>query len=287
MLIIHQMSKVASHAWLLAARRALGVDDGQILHCHFMMPANRERIMAAVNRPAADRSIANMVMLNETLRRGATAWEGLLAARQAHGTVRVISGIRDPVARSVSIIMYMADFFGHVDRPLHPRGALTPEYVIEYLRENWRLVLDQREPRGSFEWLLWYLTGAYRTWFSEELAAAFGVDVRQTRFDANQACERISVPGLDLLIYRVEDMAPAAPSHSSLVAHASDFLQAQIQGFPAVNSSTLRRSREVSETVRRRFTLPAAMLAGIYGDPIVRHFYSGEEIATFIARWRE
>jgi Putative capsular polysaccharide synthesis protein len=287
MLFVHQMSKVASHAWLLAAKETLKTDDAQILHCHFMVPSNRERMTTAVKGPSAVPTISNMVMLNETLRRGAAAWERVLSARQTKAPVRVITGMRDPVARSISIIMYMADFLGHVNRALNPRVALTPEYVIEYLRENWRLVLEREEPQASFEWLLWYLTGAYRTWFAEELQTAFGVEVQQGRFDFARGCQRISTPTLDLLVFRVEDMQPAAPAYRALLTEASAFLQAPLQAFPTANTSSARRSREVSEAVRARFSLPGGMLREIYDNPVTRHFYTEQEIANLVARWRD
>jgi hypothetical protein len=287
MLIVHQMAKVASHTWCQTVRDVHGRDEPQPIHCHFMMPATREHIAAALNGPPDRRTIANMLIAKSTLRDGAATWARLLSARQANETIRVISGIREPVSRSISIILFLADFYGHVDRPLNPRVAMTPEYVIEFLRESWCLVLDRREPRGTFEWLLWYLIGAYRTWFAEELGAAFGVDVLQTEFSPGQASQRITAPAADVLIYRVEDMQPTAPGYSALLRQASAFLQGPIRAFPVVNTSTARRSHDVSEAVRGRFSLPAATLNRIYDDPIIRHFYSGQEIDGWIARWAD
>jgi hypothetical protein len=252
-----------------------------------MVPSNREQIATAVKGPSARQTISNLLVANDTLRRGAAAWARVLSARQAAETIRVISGIRDPVARSISIIIFMSDFYGHLNEPLNPRVTMTPEYVIEYLRENWRLVLEGRAPNGSFEWLLWYLTGAYRIWFAEELGVAFGVDVLTGEFTPGEAPQRITTSAADILIYRVEDMQPAAPGHSVLLEQASAFLGASVHAIRAFNTSSTRRSREISEAVRRRFSLPLYMLEAIYHEAVVRHFYSPDEIRLFTARWRE
>ncbi|GAC1305157.1 MAG: hypothetical protein NVSMB10_08790 [Steroidobacteraceae bacterium] len=287
MLIVHQMTKVASETWLRVAQQAQPGVDRKVLHCHFMEPHNRQRIETALNEASVRKTIANMLMPRATLRRGAAAWAMLTTARQNDELVRVISGIRDPVARSISATIWMADFFGHVDLPLSPRAALAPDYVIEYLREMWRLVLEGGEPDGTFEWLLWYFTGAYRTWFAEELGAVFGIDVLQSPYIPAQASQRIAAPATDIFIYRVEDMHPSAPAYPALLAQASDFLRAPVQAFPSVNTSATRRSHEITAAVRRGFSLPAAVLEKIYGTPVIRHFYSDEEITGFMARWRE
>jgi len=281
------MGKVASHTWCETVRQVLRREGAQPIHCHFMMPATREHIAAALNAPSGCQTIANMLVAKSTLRDGASAWARVQSAREGNETVRVISGIREPVSRSISIITFLADFYGHVDRPLNPRVPMTPEYVIESLRENWRRVLDRQEPRGTFEWLLWYLTGAYRTWFEEELGAAFGIDVLQTEFSREKASQRITTPAADVLIYRVEDMPPTAPGYMTLLAQASSFLGAPVRDVPVVNTSSTRRSREISAAVRQRFSLPEHMLAPIYDDPVIRHFYTADEISTFQARWRD
>jgi hypothetical protein len=287
MVIVHQMGKVASHAWCETVRDVLGSEGAQPIHCHFMMPATRDRIAAALTGSPDCQTIANMLVAKSTLRDGASAWAQVLSARQGNETIRVISGMREPVSRSISVIIFLADFYGHVDRPLNPRVPMTPEYVIEVLRENWCRVLDRREPRGTFEWLLWFLTGAYRMWFAEELGAAFGVDVLQTKFLPEQGSQRITAPNADVLMYRVEDMQPTAPGHAALLAHASAFLGAPVRRVRVINTSATRRSRDISEAVRQRFSLPENLLAAIYDDPVIQHFYSADEIRVFKSRWRD
>ncbi|MGP0070943.1 MAG: putative capsular polysaccharide synthesis family protein [Bryobacteraceae bacterium] len=285
MILIYQMAKVASRSWEVAAKSPLATENEPPVHCHYVVPRNRERIQAILDLPADRQTIYNMLLPRNILRAGASGWKQIDSARRRQQNTKIVSGMRDPVARSISIITFMADFFGHVSRPLSPRVAVSLEYVVESLQENWRWVLERREPDQTFEWLLWYLTDAFRSWFPDELGAAFGIDVLEGTFQRQDAMQRISTPETDIFIYRVEDMLPEAHGYSRLLEQASAFLETKLTSFPAVNTNSTRRSRELSAEVRRQFWLPADMLDAIYSEPIVQHFYDGDEILAFKKCW--
>jgi hypothetical protein len=276
---------VASRSWIEAARSALAGNNAVPIHCHFAHPGNRGRIESVYGLPAAQHTIANMVLPRALVRRGASAFAQIESACQGQNNIRVISGMRDPVARSISLIVFMADFYGHVSRPLGHHITMSADYVVSYLQENWRWVLERREPNQTFEWLLWYLTDAFRTWFASELGAVFGVDVLKGAFRAQAAMQRISTSSADILIYRVEDMLPETSGYARLLSQASTFLGTTLTGFPNMNTSADRRSRALSEEVRRQFWLPDDMLDAIYSEPIVQHFYTRDEILAFKHRW--
>jgi hypothetical protein len=285
-IVIHQMAKVASQSWVQAAKTSAMFEGTAPVHCHFIVPANRKRIAAAYDVAEARRTIANMLLPRNMLRAGAAAWSRIGAATQAGDRIRVIAGIRDPVARSISLIVFMADFYGHVSRPLGPHAVMTADYVIEMLKQTWWDVLDCSEPKASFEWLLWYLTGAFRFWFREEFGVAYGVDLLEERDRTWEGICRIDTGATKILIYRAEDMKPAALGHSGLLTAASAFLEIPLGSFPNVNTSDTRRSRVLSEEIRARFRLPEDWLEAIYSEPIVRRFYRDAEIDAFKTRWR-
>jgi hypothetical protein len=226
-----------------------------------------------------------MMFPKNLLRLATSVWEQLESAQRRRERIRVVSGMRDPVARSISLIVFMCDFYGHVSRPLSPRTDVSPDYVIAALQENWRLVLERREPEATFEWLLWYLTDGFRSWFSDELGAAFGVDVLKSEFRRPESMQRMSTSSADIFIYRVEDMFPEAVGYDPLLAQASTFLETTFTAFPNVNTSSTRRSRALSAEVRRQFWLPDAMLDAIYSEPVVQHFYDPDEILAFKKQW--
>ena len=285
MILLYQMPKVASRSWIEAAKPALAAENSIPIHCHFALPSNRERIQAAYGLPAAQQTIANMLMAKQLLRAGASGWAQIQSARQRQERIRIISGMRDPIARSISLIVFMADFYGHVSCPLSPRAPMSADYVVSYLQGNWKRVLECREPDQTFEWVLWYLTDAFRTWFPSEIGAVFGVDVLKGTFRAQEAMQRMSTSSAEVFIYRVEDMLPEAPGYARLLAQANTFLGTTLTSFPNFNTSTSRRSRALSEQVRRQFWLPDEMLNAIYDEPIVQHFYNRDEILAFKQRW--
>ncbi len=284
MILVYQMAKVGSRSWVEAAKPAAG-SDAQPLHCHYIVPANRARIQAVFSRPADYQTIANMLLPRNLLRVGASVWDQVATARQQRQPIRVVCGTRDPVARSISLIMFMADFYGHTTRPFGPRAAMTAGTVIDSLREVWRMVLERREPSETFEWLLWYLIDGFRDWFQDELGAAFDVDILLTPFHLDRSSQRVSTAGADILVYRVEDMHPGAAGYPALLTSAGDFLGTAVPGLPRINTSTTRRSHALSNEVRQRFSLSGEMLDAIYSQPMVRHFYRTEEIRQFIRCW--
>jgi hypothetical protein len=284
-IFLYQMPKAASRSWIEAAKTALAAENAVPIHCHYAHPSNRDRIAAVFALPTAQQTIANMLMPRALLRMGASAWAQIESAWQGRENIRVVSGTRDPVARSISLIVYMADFFGHVSSPLNPRADMSADYVVSYLQETWRWVLERREPDQTFEWLLWYMTDGFRSWFASELGVVFGVDVLKGAFERQDAMQRMNTSSADVMIYRVEDMRPEASGYARLLAQASTFLGTSLNSFPNVNTSTTRRSRALSEEVRRQFWLPDEMLDAIYGEPVVQHFYDRDEILAFKQKW--
>lgn len=287
MIIVHQMAKVGSQSWVQAAKSAAEREGSRPFHCHFMVPANRARIAAAYDVPDQRSTISNMLMPRNLLRAGATAWDGLAAARERGERIRVVAGMRDPVARSISMMVFMIDFYGHTVRPLSARADVSAQYVIETLAQTWCNVIEHREPDSTFEWFLWFMTGAFRSWFSEEFAAAYGIDPLALAPRPWDGSQRIDTGDLEILLYRAEDMTPSATEHADLLRRASLFLDTPLASLPKVNTSDTRRSKTLSAEIQNRFCLPCVLINAIYDAPTVRFFYREDEIAGFKERWLE
>jgi hypothetical protein len=284
-ILVYQMAKVASRSWVEAVKPTAAQNSETTHHVHFAMPHNRERMRAALAAPGGRQTIANTLMPKSMQRKSLEVSEDIEIARRDGKTIRVVTGMRDPVARSISWLFFMADFYGHVSRPLNPRAPMTSDYVIGALQSIWQSIYERGEPKETFEWYAWFLTGAFRTWFDDELNMSLGIDVRATPFPAGIGAQRLTNPGVDVLVYRVEDMTPSAPAYGALLATAESFLQTPLPALPSVNTSATRRTRELYETVRQEMYLPPHLLDAIYSEPIVRHFYSADEIAAFKSRW--
>ncbi|MEO8926166.1 MAG: putative capsular polysaccharide synthesis family protein [Caulobacteraceae bacterium] len=286
MILVYQMGKVASQSWCQAIWN-LDPAGEPPAHLHHLAPAPRARVARILDLPAPYQTIANRVMPRHQQRNGAAILAQIEACRGRGETIRVVTGIRDPLPRSISSLLFLADFYDHTSRPLSARNGATPAYMSDALREIWASVFTDAEPECSFEWVARDGIGLYRTWFADELETVFGVDVFSVPFPAGGGAQRLNTPGVEVLVYRVEDMAATSPAHGELLAAASAFLGAPVTVFPETNTVAARRSHPLSDYLRANFRLPADLIETIYDDPTIRHFYSPGEIAAFKARWRE
>jgi hypothetical protein len=281
MILVYQMAKVASMAWVEGARRR-GIEA---LHAHFLTPARLEALEELLAPGREQQTIANPLMVRQVLRSGHAAVTELVLARVRGEDIRLVTGVRDPVARSLSLLFFFADFCDHTERPLSLRGGVQATDLCRFLEESWQAVLDGEAPRGSFERLLWIMIGAYRTWFDDELRESFGIDALGSDFRIANGARRYSSGNAQLLLYRAEDMPRPGVAASPLCAAADEFLGTSGWTFPELNTAATRRSAPLYAQTSAAFRLPSAMLEQIYEAPAVNRFYNTEDIAGFKKRW--
>jgi hypothetical protein len=286
MIVVHQMAKVASLAWVEAAREVAAQQSTVPIHSHFITGKNLDEITSALTLPGDRQTISNLLIPRDFVRKGRSAAIAIAGARMEGRDIQLISGIRDPVARSLSVMSFLADFCGHRRRPLSGRDAgASVEEVVDVLVRTWQSIYTGDVPHESFEWLLFRMVGLFRSWFTEELLDPLGVDVRAAK-SAGGGALRACNANVQALFYRVEDMVAGVQSYDRLRSSASDFLQAPLAPWPLINRSESRhRSQAFNERVRAAFRLPTGILDAIYNEPIVALFYQPAEIAAFRRSW--
>jgi hypothetical protein len=281
MILVYQMAKVASIAWVEGARNQ-GLSS---IHVHYLTDRSLSWLEELLLPNSPHDTIVNPLMLRHVVRSGRAAVAEVAAARARGEKIQVIAGMRDPVARSLSLLFFFADFCGHRNRRLNARSGAGPEDTCRFLRELWEDVLAGSMPAGRFERLLWFMMGSYRDWFPCELQAVFGLDIHSAGFAAGAGAQRLSGPDSDALVYRAEDIPVRAHGHGQLCNCADSFLGTTGWSFPEINSGRTRRSAALYELTLAQFRLPASMLDAIYGAESVTHFYQPAEIALFRDRW--
>jgi hypothetical protein len=283
LILVYQMAKVASQSW---AQAVCALDSSQgvaSIHVHNLTAASRDRVWAALRLPPARQTIDLVLMARDELRRSARIEAALRQALARGEPVRVITGMRDPVERSLSILFYLADFLSHRHRRVSARQDASVDDVVGLLIESWEAVASAQAPNDSFEWLLWHGIGLYRDWFQSELQAVFGIDLLSEPFTCG--AQRLRGPRVDVLAYRAEDMRETATDHARLLAVASEFLAASLTAFGSTNSARTRHSFPLYQAVAERLRLPSRLLDPIYDHPVVRHFYTEAEIADRRRHW--
>ena len=279
------MLKVASRSWLEAVRPAAAQEGAAPVHVHFMNDRTLDMLSGLRHVPDKHQTIANQFMLRDLLRKGAATRVAIDQAIARGETIRVVSGMRDPVARSLSLVHFFADFYGDTSRKLTQEQGGEPADMARAVVEFWQMALEGIEPADSFGRLLSFLIGAYRNWFSEELGAVLGVCLGQESFPVGAGAECLEGRHAKVLLYRLEDLAPQTPSFNGLLARASTFLDAPLASLPQVNTAASRRSFTRFEATHAALCLPPYMLNAIYDDPVVRRFYTAAEIDGFRRRW--
>ena len=231
--VIFQFGRVGSIALRNAAREAL---PGQaVYHLHWIHTKGR-----GYRRFWPARSFKEWVVGR------------VLMARKSNIDLDVITPVRDPVARCVSMFGY--------DVP----KELNHESV-----EVDRLL--------DFFWSMSAHKTVFR-WFDDEIRPTLGIDVCDHPFPGPNRVLTVSRDRWRWLVYRLEDIETVTPEIGRFLG-VTDF------HIPRVNES----KAHVNPVVHRKFMdairFPASYLDRMYGSRFVRHFYTPAEIAAFRRRW--
>lgn len=165
--------------------------------------------------------------------------------------IRVVSLVRDPIARHVS----EAFEFSHL------RGLPTdkPSNALRELKN--RLTSENA-------------LGYPYSWYDREFSPMFGVDVLDYPFNREEGFGRITQKNADILILTLEQLENLVPTV------LSDFI-----GKPLEVKRDRVRTDEVYAQVKDNLTLPEDTVRRLYDHPWMRHFYTERDIEQFVERW--
>lgn len=236
--VVYTAPKSGSTSVEAALRRA-GIPT---LKAHFLGPAHersggrwRERGLAAPEHHHAE--------------------ERLLGHLASGGRrLRVLSMVRDPVARIVSSVFQTPELWRPEDADA---GAMTAGLMRR---------IEARARRGD-----------PLHWFAEDLEPALGLDLRAEGFDAAAGATRYAAARADLLLLKTEALDRHAATIGGFVGRPV--------ALGRENVRARARGAALYAQVRARLRLPGELLDALYGDPWVRLFYTPPEIEGFRARW--
>jgi hypothetical protein len=254
-LLVYSMARVGSSTVI---RSIIGSWPGRTYRLHTL---DRERLAeseAAARRNFADRRGIPRYIVNGLY------FRALLDRDRDPRPLPVVSLVRDPVARNLSMFFHSLDRFG--SRPElgeRVRGGVTPSLIDDIART---FVEDFDHLRAL-------------TWFDTEIRPAFGIDVYSRAFPHAAGFDICEGERARLLILRLEDLDRCAPQ-----AFAA-FLDLPLR-LHRSNEGQGKFYNEAYRLTRRNLRLPQALLDSIYESSMVRHFYTADEIALFRERWQ-
>jgi hypothetical protein len=247
--LVWQMGKVASRSFVEAIERT---GDYAVFHFHHIgiETINELRAQHDQRREEYPPNLKLSIQMLEVID----------AIREAADRrVRIVSAVRDPLARNISA------FFQNLTNFVPGDGRHDPETDAERLTEAF---LDR------------YPHSIPLAWFDQKIKATLGMDIYATPFDSERARLRSTEGAFDLLVLRAED------DDAAKEAALNEFFARD--GFEIVrtNVGSSKDYAELYEAFLERLVIPEHLLDTIYESRLCRHFYSEGERAAMRARWR-
>ncbi len=173
--------------------------------------------------------------------------------------IRVITLVRDPVARAVS------DLF---ENP----ALLNADGDVRQLPPDAVVAIAAGQVLGSLAYT--------EQWFDRELGGLLGFDFFGRGFDRKSGFEIIRGGRFELLAGKLERLSDNG------AGYLGRFLGLG-RDFPVPNTRARSATGEAAlyDQVKRSLKLPAAVLDEVYSSRVCRHFYTPEELAGFRKRW--
>jgi len=174
--------------------------------------------------------------------------------------IKIISLVRDPVARNVSTFFFALDEFIPGWKQKIEKGTLTIDDIHQ-------LFVSKRT---------FVLTAFY--WFEEQMEPVFDIDVYASPFPRESGYKIYSSPKADLLLLRLESLKYCAEK----AFH--EFLGIKNFNLLKVNVGEDRKAGELYRLYKAQ-PLPREYVDWSYSFKLAQHFYTPFEIETFISKW--
>ncbi|MFZ5572835.1 MAG: putative capsular polysaccharide synthesis family protein [Thermodesulfobacteriota bacterium] len=252
-ILIYQMGKVGSSTVHHSLEKAgLG---RPIYHIHFL---DREHIDGIVRTYYRTSGVLRPKHLFISL-----ALAPKLSGKHA-GRLKVITLVRDPIARALSDVFENAALFN--GGRLIQEGRFQETAIRSHL-ENTLTRFDERTDYAC-------------TWFDREIRKVLHLDVYAYPFDYQAGFTLIHKDKVDLLILQLESLS------KTFEPAMGRFLNTT-RPIPLLNTNTGEAKAYASQYQRMKesFRLPENICRKIYGSKYCRHFYNQNAIDRFIQKW--
>lgn len=254
-IFVYQMGRVGSASVKLSleqAYRSLSIKI-PILHGHFLN--NFIELENRVKEDLEDTShfMSDLIAVNETFHK-------LMGEMNDPQKLKIISLVRDPVARNVSTFFFALNEF----LPGWEQRIAENKLTVDEIHQ---IFLAKR---------IYVLTAFY--WFEEQMQPVFDIDVYATPFPKEKGYKIYSSSKADLLLLRLESLNQFAEKAFVEYLSLPNF---EIQN---VNTGEGRRTGDLYRLFKTK-PLPREYIEWTYNFKLARHFYTEEELKSFTRKW--
>jgi hypothetical protein len=256
--LVYQMGKVGSANLYLAIKRTF--PEQTVYHLHNLNPEIVAKIWDKIE-------LTKPYYVN-TIEHSLTAkyLSDQIETIKSKDKIRIIAGVRDPIARNISWFFQIIDC-----------ESAFPQFFRKFKEGS--ITID--DMINCF-WSQKFIYGQQFSWFELELKSVFGIDINEIEFPKEKGYIILNFPNqnIELLLFQLEKLDSCLPEMTR------DFfgiekLDYQKMKFIAGNPEEYR----IYEDFKNRLTFTDEYLDQIYEQKLIRHFYTDQEINEFKRQW--
>lgn len=171
------------------------------------------------------------------------------------GRSRIITVVRDPVARDLSLLYHFLSVFIY-----NAIGQSTAdEFDMQSLIQR---IYDE-----------YLIHGSACSWFDEEYKKSLGVDIYEHPFDRERGCGLIRSGNMEILLLTLEKLGENEETIGA-------FLELPHFKLMPTNRAEMKWYRPIYETTKDSIRFDKEEIEAIYSSRFVQYFYSEQEIET-------
>jgi hypothetical protein len=258
-IFVYQMGKVGSVSTYLTLKKKL--PDQAIYHIHNLNSEHFSKIWEAMQ---LDQHYHAFTFGHSCITKYLSEH---IEEIKGQKSIKIITGVREPIARNISWFFQIIDC-----------ACVFPEFFIKY--EKGLITMDDIIKKF---WSQNFVYGKQYDWFEEELEAVFGIDIASIDFPKEKGYAIANFPdrNIELLVLKLEKL------DSCLKEALETFLEVENLNCERLDPADFLDENDylIYENLRKSLTFSDEYLEEIYDQPLVRHFYTDEEINKFKLKW--
>jgi len=190
--------------------------------------------------------------------------------KQSTDKLKVITLVRDPVAREVSSFFQNSERFFGINFGV--RNKSNEEVFLKQLLD---IYLSDFIGKNGID----FLDANPLTWFDEGIKEVLNVNIYNSRFPKEKGYKLFKKGRVEVLLIRLEDLNECFREASGqLLGKGREIIKHE-------NTAKEKSYASIYAAFKERIVLPEWYLDKMYESKYAKHFYTQKEITDFKARW--